>query len=258
MSLKKSDKIIAIIGVIVLIGAAIGIYLYAITEEEPEESKEDAEEMKTFNVIYEEKSMPINPENTDFKIRPKILGKATWASELKLSHENLKNFSITVDYTDNKKGILLGLLFKSVGADTLLITVYDSQDREVVSESIKGDGKNSLISIDVDIANPFSLDPIEATDILDAYDILEEKYVNYDETYTIEMKLKTGLWGKIREILGKDSFTLDVTYTFYDYDLEEPEKETGGDDFDNQESGQDDNGYNNYGPYSGLFLPGKN
>lgn len=255
MSLKKSDKIIAIIGVIVLIGAAIGIYIYAVTEEEAEESKEEAEEMKTFNVIYEEKSMPINPENTDFTIRPRILRKTTWTSELKLTQENLKNVSITVDYTDNKRGILLGLVFKSIGADTLSITVYDSQDKEVGSESIKGDGKRS---INVEIARPFSLDPIEATNILDAYDLLEEKYVNYDETYTIEMTLKTGLWGKIREILGKDSFTLDAKYTFYDYDLEEPEKETGDDDFDNPGSGQDDNGYNNYGPYSGLSLPGKN
>ena len=34
MTLKKSDKIIAIIGVIILIVAAVGIYAYAGTEEE--------------------------------------------------------------------------------------------------------------------------------------------------------------------------------------------------------------------------------
>ena len=59
MSLQKTDKIIAIIGVIILICAGVGIYLYSLADEEPEEPMDGGELTKFFNINYEAKSSTV-------------------------------------------------------------------------------------------------------------------------------------------------------------------------------------------------------
>lgn len=223
MSLKKSDKIIAIIGVIILIGAGVGIYLYATTEEEPEEPTKEGDEIKTFDVVYEEISMPIYPDNTDYTIKPSLIGEASWVGNVvDFPQKNLKSININVSYHDNKAGIFWRIgKIRSIGADTLTIIVSDSQDNEIGREPIKGDGN---ATIPIDIGSLISLEPIEAEDILEAYDILEERFIDYEESYKIRITLKTALWGKLRELLGKDGFKLEVTLTSFEYYLEPSEE----------------------------------
>jgi len=227
MTLKKSDKIIAIIGVVILIVAAVGIYIYAGTEEEPEKSKE--EEATFFEIAYEEKTMTALPDNQDYSIKPKLFGKSTYKGIVEISQQNLKSVDVFVDYTDTKVGFLniIGFL-KFIGQDTITITIYDSQENEIGSAKIKGDGNETINIMDGDM---ISLEPIEADNINDAELLLTERYIDYFETYTIHISLKTGLMGKIREILGKDAFQLEVTYSYYDYYIMErmPGNETDGD-----------------------------
>jgi len=229
MTLKKSDKIIAIIGVIILIVAAVGIYLYAGVEEE---DKIPIEEEKTFfEIQYEERSMAAMPDDQDYTIKAKILGSGTYEGMVEIIQQNLKSVDVFVDYSDNKVGFFPILkIIRSIGADTITITVYDSQENEVGREKIKGSG-NVTIPIKSD-ASMISMEPIEADDLLEATTILEERYIDYTETYTIHISLKTGLWGKIRErFMGKDSFQLEITYNYYDYYIIEkiPGEESDGD-----------------------------
>ncbi len=228
MTLKKSDKIIAVIGVIILIVAAVGIYLYAGAEEKVDMPKE--EEKTFFEIQYEERSMAAMPDNQDYSIKPKLLRSGTYEGIVEISQQNLKSVDVFVDYSDNKVGFFPRLhIIRSIGADTITITVYDSQDNELGRERIKGDG-NITIPVKSD-ASMISMEPIEADDLMEATSLLEERYIDYSETYTIHISLKTGLWGKIRELLGKDSFQLEITYSYYDYHIEEkvPGDEPDGD-----------------------------
>ena len=214
MTLKKSDKIIAIIGVIILIVAAVGIYVYAGVEEEKKPIKE--EEESYYEIFYEERTLTVMPDNTDYSIKPKLVGQGSYDGMFEITQPNIKSIEINIEYSDNKVGFLPRLhLIKKIGADTITVTIYDSMDSEIDGVKIKGSGNETLfIKTDGDM---ISMEPIEADNIMDAMSILEERYIDYSETYTIHISLKTGLWGKIRELLGKDKFMLDITYCYYDY-----------------------------------------
>ena len=250
MALKKSDKLIAIIGVIILIVAAVGIFLYAdLEEEKPPEDNEG--EMKTYEIYYDEISRPATPDNQEYSIKAKLLGKGSYEGVVEISQQNLKSVEIFVEYHDNKAGLLWRFgRVRFIGADKITISISDSQGNEF-KESIKGDG-NETITVKTD-GEMISLEPIEAEDIMTANEILEQNYIDNSETYTIHITLKTGLWGKIRELLGRDHFNLDITYTYYDYYLEEVSME---EDFDEEfPPAGNDQGSQIWTP---MAYPGKN
>ncbi len=254
MTLKKSDKIIAIFGVIILIVAAVGIYLYAGVEEDEKIIME--EEKMYFDIEFDETSMPIMPDNQDYSIKAKLLGSGSYEGVFEISQENLKSVDVFVEYSDNKVGFFprLGLIGR-IGADTITITVYDSQENEVGREKIKGSG-NASISVKSE-GSMISLEPIESEDILDAQFQLEERYIDYSETYTIHISLKTGLWGKLRELLGKDKFDLEISYSYYQYHLIEkiPGDESDGDGDDDLPPTGGNQGSQTWSP---MAFPGKN
>ena len=214
MSLKKSDKIIALIGVAIIIIAAVGIFFYVESEEDVDrEPFENGDEKKTFKIVYDLMPMSTDPDNTNYQIKPK-LRLASWVGHVSISQQNIKSITVLVNY-DDKAGIfrILGRL-KFIGKDTLSITVTDSQGNVIGSGSIPGDG---MVNITGEIGSMIALDEIEAEDIIEARELLEERYFDYEETYTISITLKTGIWGKFRELLGKHSFGLRVSYDYYDY-----------------------------------------
>lgn len=220
MSLKKSDKIIAVVGVIILICAGIGILLYATEEDENGGKPPVTEKTKTFDITYQESPpMAAIPDNTAYSIKPKLLNSRMrpYVGNVIITQKNLKSVTFFVRYNDNIKGFLGGRLFPTIGADTLTVSIKDSEGNAIVTKSNKG---SLRVNETLEVGSLISLEPIEAEDKLEAYDILEERYVDYEETYKITISLKTGFWGKIREILKTDTFKLEVTYTYYEYDLE--------------------------------------
>lgn len=222
MSLKTSDKIIAIIGVIILIGAGIGIYLYAISEEEPEEPEDKGDLIEVFNIKYEPESMSIKPYDS-YNIKPKLIGTSTQSIDIDVDKQNVKSIKIIVDYEDNKKGFLFGRIAKSIGADTLTVSVRNQDGELVGSKQLKGDMKRNT-TIEVTVDKMILLEQIEAEDIEEAKFILEERYIDHKQTYTVTFSLKAGLWGRFRELLGQDSYGLEVIYEYYHYELESVEK----------------------------------
>ncbi len=252
MTLKKSDKIIAIIGVIILIVAAVGIYLYAGVEEKNEMP---IEEEKTFYEIqYDERSMAAMPDNQDYSIKPKLFRSGTYEGVVEISQQNLKSVDVFIDYSDNKVGFLwrLGIL-GFLGQDTITITIYDSQENELSIAQIKGYG-NVTIPVKSD-ASMISMETIEADNLMEATSLLKERYIDYSETYIIFISLKTGLLGKFRELRGKDSFQLEVTYSYYDYYIVE---KVPGDDSDGDGDLPPTGGNQGSQTWSPMAYPGKN
>jgi len=94
----------------------------------------------------------------------------------------------------------------------------------------KGDGNGTIT---IEVGSMITDEIIEAKDESQARAILEEKFVKNDLTYNLKATLKTAWWGKLRELLGKDSFTLEISYNYYSYDIveigtpEEPDNNDG-------------------------------
>lgn len=221
MSLKKTDKLIAVIGVIILIIAGVGIVLFASTNEENVSTTEpQGEQPKIFEILYKE-GQPRGAviDNKDFTIKPKLFGEGTYVGNIVIKDQDLKSLNIMVEYHDNVCGLLFGKIARSLGADTFTITVTDKDNKVLAKETIKGDGKKA---INITIGQKILNSTIEATDLQDAQGKLEELSVSYNVSYKIKISLKVGIWGILREMLKKDSFTLKANYTQFVYEPKEP------------------------------------
>lgn len=220
MSLKKSDKIIAIVGVIILIIAGIGIVLYSSSEEENGMPTIKTEDEMMYDVTFTISApMTAVPDNNAYSIKSKLFnrGISPYVGEVIISHENLQSVNFYLKYNDNVKGFLGGRLFPGIGADTLTVNIKDSEDNLIVSKiSSKG---SLVVNETLEFLSMIPLEPIEAKDINDARSELEKRYINNEESYKITVSLKTGLWGRLRELLKPDSFKLEITYTYYEYEL---------------------------------------
>ncbi len=223
MNLKKSDKIIAIAAVLVLIVAAIGIIFYTETDGEDEVPKNGEEEYTTYDVVYD--IVEVKLDKTNHQLKDKLFGKDINYNEVfEISNRHVKQIDFNITFKDNHKGRLL----KNLGADELKVTICGTNMAEQ-KKTIKGEGKVTLSS---DSKSALNLESIEAKDEFDARDRLDEN-LSLDtmmENYTITASIKHGeklIFTPFRwllEKLGKDSFSIEITYTYYDYSLEEPEE----------------------------------
>jgi hypothetical protein len=238
MSLKKSDKIIALVGVVILIIAGIGIVLYSSSDDADGVPPLDNEDTMTFDISYmESASMPATPDNTAYSIKSKLLnrGISPYVGNVVISHQNLKSIKFYLKYNDDVRGFLFGKLLTSIGADTLTVSIKDSEDNVIVSASGKG---YLIVNETIEFNSMISLESIVAKDMTEAKSMLEERYIDNEESYTIKVSLKTGLWGRFRELLKPDMFMLEISYTYYEYSIE------------GIENGDTDEPDNNYPPLS--------
>lgn len=226
MTLKKSDKLIAVIGVVILIIAGIGIIFYAgIDKENKAPTVNEEKVLKTFEVNYIEVSLPIDPDNIDYTIKPKLIGQAKWTGNIVLDMQNLKSIDIMVEYHDNFCGFFFGKILRPIGADAFTITIYKDNEEVAKDKITDGDGIVEFPSITIGSIIPILT--IDAKDIEEAKAKLQEQYINYTLNYTIQITLKTGLWKKFSELLSKDTFDLKVNYTQFVYDIKNPESDSG-------------------------------
>jgi len=175
MTLRKSDKIIAIVGIIILIIAGIGIFVYMDTEDDNGDQNGDTDKMKYYQV---ESKMTFSslPDKSESKIKIKLLGGADFSFKHEIIDENVINISVTVRYTDENPG----LLGRFLGQDTLTINVVDSDGNKVGSGTQTGSGK---IEFDIDGPAMEIQGPIEAESYEEANQILKEMYEPFSETY---------------------------------------------------------------------------
>lgn len=224
MNLKKSDKIIVLVAVVILILAAIGVILY--TDKEPKMNLV-LEEMFNYKVIVETNTDSLKLDNTDFT----ITSRNPYTGTFEVFTDNLKDIEIHVDYEDKDPGILRFL--KERRKNTLIVTVYDEFENQLQSTTITGIGNDTLYIYGSEALN---IDEITAKDINDAREKLTENLSSTGLTkkYTIVVSVKYGeirLLKKIGEILRKDSFSIDIITHHYDYQLEKIENPNGNDDY---------------------------
>lgn len=221
MNLKKSDKLIAIAAVVVLVIAAVGIIFYTETDDGKDESLLDKETYYTYDVVYDVKESSATPDNTEYIVKDKLFGADTiYNGTVEINNRHVKQITFKVDYKDNYRGLLL----KSAGADTLTVTISGSNMAEQ-TEMIQGEGNVTFFS---NQKSALKLSSIEAKDDFEAREKLNENLSleSMKETYTITVSLEQGetfIFKPIKWMLEKlsgDIFTVDITYEFYDYSLD--------------------------------------
>ena len=249
MNLKKSDKIIASAAVIILIIAAVGVFLYT-EQDKDDDILKDKDEYYNYEVKYTVIEGTAAPDNTKFKVKDPVFGSGGgYTDTVEISAQHIKQVCFLIDFKDSRSGLLNQ--FK----DTLTVKILDENGEKVGQDSITG---NDNVTISTTDSQPMKIGPITAMDDSDAQEMLEENLSYEMQTYTIKVTLDHGekirrplLW--LLEKLGQDDFGLQITYQYYHYYLGEPEETDDGDDKDTSMS-QDDEW--KYTVYHSTNLPG--
>jgi hypothetical protein len=230
MTLKKSDKIIAIVGVVILIIAGIGIFLYVSPEKEDDDDNgKPLDEMFMYEVKTDEVTNGMGEESFSFRKGLLLITKDTLSNSEFVSFpvDNLKSVEFNISYNDNRVGGIGGILFSRIftlGKDKLDVTITDPDGG---TQTVRVDGNEKII---FDGINPkINIGSIDALTESKALDLLEDEYESKwkDQTFSIDAELKVGFveifrpFLRLMERLRGDSFTVEITYTYYDYDLEE-------------------------------------
>ena len=215
MNLKKNDKIILIVGVIILVVAAAAIAVY--TPEPSEEVIDTSTQKTTFLVTWTEHT----EEDT-------VKGRAekTYADPISIDSSYgsvLTDVSIDLNWQDD---YTYGLLFKK-GEDTL--TAKITYKGETKRETSVGGGTIEFSSFKIN-EQPLA-ESIEANSIIEAEDILDsmisgENKASFDVDITVNTGERLISLRPLRYFRDKgNGFTLEITYHYLDYTLEEQEKE---------------------------------
>lgn len=237
MNLKKSDKLIAVAAVVVLVIAAVGIIFYTETEDSTDEIDSDKKtEFMLYDVVYDLKESSAEPDNKNYVVKDKLLGADTiYSGNVNITDDHLKQITFKVTYSDRYTGFLL----KSAGADTLTVSV-EGDGISGESQMIKGQGNVTFTSSQ---RSALTFDQIEAESYTDAQEKLDENlsYETMDYSYTVTASLKQGetfIFKPVKwllEKLGSDSFKLEINYEYYDYDVEPVAVEIDDDIDDNED-----------------------
>ena len=238
MSLAKTDKIIAIVAVIILVAAAISIIVYTQTYEEPEKVTVEPKE-KTFDVTWSKDTGEMSSIHGE--------AKKTYEDTINVNIPSSKicvltNVEITINWEDDHT---YGILTKK-GLDTLTGEITPSNG-DTVSDSSKGSGN---MTYSFSIYSKPSSSTITAKDEAEAISKIKDQYSGKDSaSFDVAITVKTGerIFRFLKYLKDKgNDFDIEVTYTYYYAELNEEEKSSG-----------DDNGSTNYNPseyeYNGFL-----
>jgi hypothetical protein len=203
MNLKKSDKLIAIVGVVILIVAAIGIVLYTSTEKEDKDTIPEAE---VFYVTWMEYTgeMPIEGYAGKVYNEPFTIADVPAGSIL-----TGVNVQLTWEDDNTHRGIL------SKGIDTLTAEICLTGG-EAQPDVTQGRGNNTL---------SFTINDRPYDETIDAEDFSEAGQIVYDMTqgkndasFDVTITVKTGekLRRPLQYLRDKGNrFELHISYTYY-------------------------------------------
>jgi hypothetical protein len=238
MNLKKSDKIIAAVGVIILIIAAVGIFFYVSTEEVEEVVTEPEE--KTFYVTWTKETGEIPLDGYAGKKAPYNQAHTVTAFGGVLTSAD---FQLTWEDDCTYFGIF------SKGLDKLTAEISMTDGEPQPPQSSVGSG---------DMTFPFSVndipmvDSVEAEDIFEAEEIINEMFsgqgvTSFDVTVTVSTGEKLRRPLKFLKDKG-NSFELKIIYEYYSPMIEEEY----GEDYGEEENAVGEEGYE-YQGVLGLF-----
>ena len=249
MNLKQSDKMIAIVGVVILIIAAISIVYYVSTEDEV---GEPTTEKKTFRVTWEE-------QNGEMTIPEANVGKEPYTTSFTVPAESgsvLKTVKVQIVWTDDNT---YGLLTKH-GKDTLTAEISHAGG-ETKTHEATGEGDETL-SFNVNSVS-YKDEIIEAKDIDEAKREIKGKYQGmnsalFDVKVTVVTGEKFKILQPIRSLLNSirdkgETCSFFITYTYsYPEIVEDNDNNYDG----NNTTGQGES--KGTATYKNMGLPGKN
>ena len=247
MNLKKSDKMIAIIGVVILIVAAISIVYYVSTDDEV---REPTTGEKVYKVTWEEKSGKM-------EILDKFVGKEVYTDSFTVdagSGSVLTSVNVQIVWNDDN---IYGLLIKK-GHDTLTAKISLAGGETETHEGTGGGG-NETLSFNVNSVS-YKDEVIEAKDIDEAKQEIKDKYQGMNSAlFDVEVTVVTGekfkILQPIRSLLNSikdkgETFSLFITYTYSYPEIVEDN------DGNNTIMGQGES--KGTATYKNMGLPGKN
>jgi hypothetical protein len=223
ISLKKNDKIIIFVAVVILVIAGVGLAMY--------------QSPKTSNIppstITGEKNYDVTwtiRNGTLDTISEFVKKKSQFEGTVMIPEGNVKSITFNLSWTDDHMTFL-----KRMGLDSLTLEVTTPDGVTFIetnkSAPITGDGTITY-SVATGIIPPVSL---KATDGKTAQAKLREKPYN-DDTWTnkdinINVSVQIGELRILKKIRDKgNDFELKITYQYYDGALkEDTTKNTGGD-----------------------------
>jgi len=231
ISLKKNDKIVVLVAIIIIVIAGVGVAMYQSPNAPSDFSSLIME--KNYDVIWTERNGSLN---TISEFAGK---KSPYQGTVMISDENVKSITFNLSWTDDHM-----TFFKRMGLDSLTfeVTMLDSIyyfTETKTSAKITGEGTISHTIVN-GIIPPET--PIIADNEQDAQTKLKAAPY-YDDSWTdkdININVSVDI-GEIR-ILKKmrdkgNDFKLEITYQYYDGSLKEDMNiSTGG----NQDTSPDD------------------
>jgi hypothetical protein len=224
MNLKKSDKIIAILGVVILIVAAIGVVLLMDDDNGGDDDKK-GDETKGITVNWEIK------KGDSFEV-PNTVGKEGLTDSFTVdvpSNAVLTSVDVNITWTDNKGllGFKLPVIGQILGKDTLTVQMTGPTGKT-------GDYSGKGGVVDNASVETFSICS-PADDVYDLKDegevmaILEELYDFGSQSFEYEATINAkGLFDK-----GND-FTFIVEYNYAEYTIGDDMDKTTDDDTDDE------------------------
>jgi len=233
MKLKKNDKIILIVGIVILIVAGAGIAFY--TMDDPE-NKEVKEESDIYTYSWMKKTSQLNI-GSDLYATNKIPYEALLTVNSP-SNTVLTKIDIELSWEDDGR---YGLLNKNKGLDTLDAELSQSNDVKTISSV---GGGNETITF---TTNTIPMDDaVEANSESDAMDVIEDMISGHNKaSFDVKVTVTPGekIWRPLKWIRDKgNDFSLTAFLTYYTYDLEETNNNDDSDD-DTKETGYEDYGH---------------
>lgn len=251
MNLKKSDKLIALVGVIILIAAAVGIVLYTLQPKSIPTTP--PKEMKKYSVEWIEKPGQI-ADITEFASK-----KEPYTGQFIIETKPgsvITNVDVQVIWQDDV--VTKFALFRK-GEDTLTATI-NSPTGESKIHSEKGSGNETLsFSINSKPSDEIIEDVETISDaesiVLENYDGMNTVSFDYEVKVDVGEKLLSFRPLKLLNYFrdkGND-FTFKVTYTYYEANIQEYGTPP--------QSGEESNNQQNYmgtQTWNSMAYPGKN
>ena len=210
ISLKRNDKIIIIVAVVILVFAGVAIAMYQ--SPEPQEFN--------YNTTSNESTFMINwtVENGSAETLSDFASKKTvYDYSFQISDANVKSITFNLSWTDDRMTFL-----KRMGLDrfTLDVAMPDGRTDSAVGTSAAGSGEGTIsLSLSSDIIPPKevkAIDKDEAIAKLQSASLYtdQEKWTNKDIKVNISVKIgEIRLLKQIRD-KGND-FELKITYEYY-------------------------------------------
>jgi len=223
ISLKKNDKIIVIVAVVILVIAGVGVAMYQ-SPKTKDNLPSTLTSEKTFDVIWTQRNGTMN---TISEFAGK---KSQYQTTIQIPVGNLKSITFNLSWTDDRMTFM-----KRMGLDSLTLEVTTPDGRTFTetntSAPITGEGTITK-TVSTGIIPPVS--SIKADDEKNAQIRLKEKPYSddswTDKDISINVSVQIGELRILKKLRDKgNNFDLKITYQYYDGALkEDTTKNTGG------------------------------